>query len=199
MGLYFITAPAMAFAFVESREMITLLGSKWITAVPIFRAMTICTLAGSAMQVSRWVYLAEGSTKRLLNWSLISTPVMLVGVVAGLPWGATGVAWGFTAAVCALASPSLQYCFKGSTLKLPDFVQAVWRPLLAAVLTAVMLIGLRHLATEIPSLITGLVRDACFMAVMYAGFWLATRGGRDDLREMLALLRHLRSMKTKPL
>ena len=93
MGLYFITAPAMTFAFVEAREIILLLlGPNWVAAVPIFRVMTVGAFAGSAIHVAKWVYLAEGSTKRQLTWSLISTPVLIAGVVSGLWWGASGVA-----------------------------------------------------------------------------------------------------------
>ena len=37
------------------------------------------------------------------------------------------------------------------------------------------------------------LRDFCIISVTYLGFWLFTPGGRRGLREMLYVLRHLRS------
>ena len=194
MGLYFVTAPAMTFAVVEAREIIMLLlGPKWSAAVPIFRVMAVGAFAGSVTHVAKWAYLAEGSTKRQLTWSLISTPLLVAGVVAGLWWGALGVAYGHAAATCLLAFPGLRYALHGSSLHISDFARAVWRPALAAILAAAALFGMRRVAPEMQHIILRFLRDLCFISVTYLGFWLATPGGRHELREMLSLLRHLRS------
>ena len=194
MGLYFITAPAMMFAVVEAREIIMLLlGPKWSAAVPIFRVMAVAAFAGSVTLVARWAYLAEGSTKRQLTWSLISTPLLVTGVGAGLWWGALGVAYGYAAATCLLAFPSLRYALHGSSLHISDFARAVWRPALTAILAAVALFGMRRVAPEMQHIALWFLRDLCFISATYLGFWLVTPGGRHGLREMLSVLRHLRS------
>ncbi|HEY7086619.1 MAG TPA: lipopolysaccharide biosynthesis protein [Tepidisphaeraceae bacterium] len=194
MGLYFITAPAMAFACVGANEIILLLlGPKWAAAVPIFRVMAIGALAGSVLHVAKWIYLAEGSTKRQLSWSLIATPVLVGGVIAGLHWGAIGVACGYTVASCMLALPGLRYALKGSPLHVSDFASAVWRPTLAALLAAVALFGLQRGAPEIQPLIVRFIRDFCFISVVYLVLWVLMPGGWRSLRELLNLLRHLRA------
>jgi O-antigen/teichoic acid export membrane protein len=194
MGLYFVTAPSMTFAVVEAQEIILLLlGPKWSAAVPIFRVMAVAAFAESVTHVGKWAYLAEGSTKRQLTWSMISTPLLVACVTAGLWWGALGVAWGYTAAKCLLAFPSLRFALNGSSLRISDFACAVWRPVLAAILAATALFGMRRVAPEMQYMILWFLRDVCFISVCYLGFWLATGRGRRELREMLSVLRHLRS------
>jgi PST family polysaccharide transporter len=194
MGLYFITAPAMTFAVVEAREIIMLLlGPKWSAAVPIFRVLAVGAFAGSVTLVARWAYLAEGSTKRQFMWSVISTPVLIAGVVTGLWWGALGVACGYAAAMCLLAFPSLRYALHGSSLHIYDFALAVWRPAFTAILAAAALFGIRRAAPEMQYMILQFLRDFGFISVAYLGFWLVTPRGRRELREMLCVLRRLRS------
>jgi PST family polysaccharide transporter len=194
MGLYFVTAPAMTFAVVEAREIVLLLlGAQWSAAVPIFRVIAVGAYAGSVTLVARWAYLAEGATQRQLTWSLISTPVLIAGVLAGLWWGAIGVAYGYAAATCLLAFPGLLYALHGSSLRVADFARAVWRPAFMAILAAVALFGMRRFAPEMQHIAISFLRDLSFISATYLGLWLATPGGRDGLREMLSLLRYLRS------
>jgi PST family polysaccharide transporter len=57
----------------------------------------------------------------------------------GLPWGAIGVACGYSAARVGLRLPQAVYAFHGTPLTLGDLGAAVWRPAAASLLAAVVL------------------------------------------------------------
>jgi PST family polysaccharide transporter len=194
--LFAVTLPLMAFAFVDARELIlVLLGQKWTGAVPIFRALTVGAFAAAAGHITRWVYLAEGQVKRQFNWSLILTPSLVIGVIAGLPWGAAGVAWGYTAAVWATTYPGLRYCFARSLFQMSDFWSAAWRPILLSILAAAALFGFRRITTHNDRMIAQLVIDIAVFSVLYCGGWLATSDSRREVSDCFSLLRHLRLSK----
>jgi PST family polysaccharide transporter len=54
-----------------------------------------------------WVYLAEGQTKRQFTWTLISMPLTIAGTIAGVPWGAVGIATGYAGTVSLLVIPAV--------------------------------------------------------------------------------------------
>ena len=95
-----VTMPAAAFLLVEARPaVLVLLGAQWVSAVPLFRLLSVAAFATGPTAATKWVYLAEGLTGRQLRWTLVSTPVMLAtvasGAVVGKLWGGeSGAAFG---------------------------------------------------------------------------------------------------------
>ncbi|MGH7177232.1 MAG: hypothetical protein ACREJC_07625, partial [Tepidisphaeraceae bacterium] len=184
---------------VDAREVILLLlGHKWEGAIPIFRIFTICAFAASAGMVARWVYLAEGMTRRQLAWACIATPVLVTSVIIGLPRGAIGVAYSYATATCLLAFPGLWFCFSASVLKLSDFAQAVWRPALNALCIVLVLSAVRWMWPT-DGLLLAFIRDGLIGGVVSVACWTITRSARHDLRQMIGLLHRLRPRKPEEL
>ncbi|HET7769768.1 MAG TPA: lipopolysaccharide biosynthesis protein, partial [Chloroflexota bacterium] len=105
--------PVLAFLFAEGPLVIrVLLGEQWRGAAPIFRVLCLAAFVVCVTRVTKWIYLSMGSTRRELHWAAISTPLVILGVVAGLPWGALGVAVGYTAAEVLLAYPAIAFCLR---------------------------------------------------------------------------------------
>lgn len=77
LGIFTIIFGGMAFLFVKAHDgLLLLLGGQWMQAIPLFRILTVGTVAISVNQVTRWFYLAEGRTHRNLQWVLIQASTL---------------------------------------------------------------------------------------------------------------------------
>ncbi|MGI8995331.1 MAG: lipopolysaccharide biosynthesis protein [Pyrinomonadaceae bacterium] len=187
LPLFGVILPTLTFMFVEAHNVVALLlGSQWLEAVPLFRALLFSALAASISQTTKWVYLAEGRTRRQLRWGLLSASIMMISVVVGVRWGALGVAVAYSAATCALALPGVAYCLKASPLHLRDFLGVVWRPALSSVGTAAVLLAVKP---HLPLAGTGaeIASSLIIFGLTYPLLWASTPSGRQSLCEMLQL------------
>jgi PST family polysaccharide transporter len=73
-------------------------GDRWLGTVAIIRVLAIAGVGNAIGTTSGWIYMAVGRTDRMLWWTMASSPVYLLGFIAGLRWGAFGVAVGYAAA-----------------------------------------------------------------------------------------------------
>lgn len=191
-ALFTVTFPLLAFLFVEAADVVgLLLGPDWKGAVPLLRILVVAAFAGSIAQLTRWVYAALGETRRELRWTLVSTPCLVVGVIAGIPWGAQGAALGLTAATVLLTYPGLRYCLAASPLTMVDVAATIWRAAVLAVVAGAALAGVA-LAQDRAlglGLAPSLVLEAVAFSGLYAAGYGATPGGRRHLAETIALVR----------
>jgi len=188
-----LALPALAFLFVAASDVVLLLlGEQWLGAVPLFQALAVAAFLDVGRLSCKWSYLAEGRVQRQLRWTLIATPVLMLGVALGMLWGAHGVAVGYAAATAALLYPGVAFCLSGSPLRPRDFWQSVWRPAFAgAAAAALLLLGQVVVSLPLPLAARLPVHGLCFL-LLYIAAWLAVPGGRRDAGEMLGLLRSLR-------
>jgi len=97
--LGYTLASAFALAAGLSPSLIhILLGPDWGPVVPIFRALAIGGMFRSTAQVAFWLFLSADRSGAQLKMSLVVSPIMVLCILAGVPWGAVGVAIGSTVA-----------------------------------------------------------------------------------------------------
>lgn len=77
---------------------LVLFGPRWSGVSGIFTALAIGGVFRSIAQVSYWIYLAKARTGAQLRMFLATRPIMVVLILAGLPFGPVGVAIGQSAA-----------------------------------------------------------------------------------------------------
>jgi O-antigen/teichoic acid export membrane protein len=190
--LFAITFPALALVILDAREAILLLfGAQWTDAAPIFRLLALATVASSVSQAVRWVYLSEGLTQREFRWTLIATPVVVLGISIGVFWGAVGVAWGFAIASAILAYPSVRYAMSGSKLDERDVWHPAWRPALLTLIAAIVVWQLHIYVGFWPrAAIVRIIVDGLTLLTIYAVGWMVTPRGRAEARELLGAARH---------
>ncbi len=197
LGVFTLSLPALAFLLVCADDVLgLLLGPQWREAVPIFQALLAAVFFSSGTRVTKWVYLAEGQTKRQLTWALISTPVSTIGMLAGLRWGAVGIASGYAVATLLLLVPSVWYCLKTSPLSTSDFWRAYWRPALSALGAAGVLVLLVEViggGDILPLRLLWLLICAAVYSAVYVSCWLALPGGLQHARELVELYRAVRA------
>jgi O-antigen/teichoic acid export membrane protein len=84
---------------------IVLLGRKWTAAAPIFAGFTPAALQAPLSMAVSCLYMSQGRGKDLLVASSIVSPITLLAILAGLPFGPLGVAISFSASGLLLRLP----------------------------------------------------------------------------------------------
>ena len=91
----YVTAPLLVVAAALAWPLVDLvLGDGWQDVAPILAVLALGGIFRSVSQIAYWGYLATGRTRQLLRLQLWTQPLMILLVVAGVPWGPVGVATG---------------------------------------------------------------------------------------------------------
>lgn len=196
LPLFSVLLPALVFFVVEAeRTIFLLLGDQWGPAIPLFRILCVAGVGYSVTQVAKWLFLIEGKTGRQVRWGLFYLPVMALSILAGLPWGATGVAIGLAGGTWLTMPTAVWSVLRDSTLRQRDLYAVVLRPGVAAVVAGAVTVALDSIR---PGAVLGvdgaftLARQLAVFGLVFLGAWLAIPGGRDRLREVVDLLRSAR-------
>ena len=190
LALLSVALPIVGFVCMHAHDVVLLLlGPQWLDAVPLLRIFSVAAAADCVRRLVVWVYSSEGQTKRRLYWTALSAPLRIVGIVVGAPWGALGIATGYTIAAWALTYPSVLFCLKTSPLRVRDCLGAAWRPTLAMLAATLLLLALQPVLPQLDSLPFRLVFHASSFAVAYITLWISMPGGLQSTRAILNLLK----------
>jgi O-antigen/teichoic acid export membrane protein len=94
VGCYMLASGFAVAAGVSVPLVAVLFGPKWSGVAPIFAALAIGGIFRGIGQISYWMYLSRGRADAQLKLYLWTRPIMIGTMIAGLPWGAVGVAIG---------------------------------------------------------------------------------------------------------
>ena len=134
-----LTMPCVVLLIVTSDSIIQIvLGSQWAGATRIFILLGITVLFQPIANTTGWLLITQGRTDHMLQWGLISGPITMAAIVAGLPWGAVGVAASYAFARVCIVDPLL-YWFVGrrGPVRTLDFYRTI-APFVVASLTALL-------------------------------------------------------------
>jgi len=188
----FVSMPLMAYIFVMAAQIVDiLLGDKWTGCVNIVRALAVAGFIQPAETTRGIIYISLGQTKRLFQVGLVSTAIIIVSFICGLPWGAIGVAIGYVVGYCLMVYPCLWHAFRFSPVTVRMFSQAVYRPAAASVVMGFATWGFCQVAEALPGYLLVLLSFGVAI-VAYAIVWLAIPGGRAILSEMYSYISLLR-------
>jgi PST family polysaccharide transporter len=94
-----VTFPLTLGLLVVSRSFIlALFGDKWAGMIPILQVFCLLGALQSIGTTVGWIYQSQGRTDLMFRVGLISGSVFIVSFIAGLRWGAIGVAVAYTLA-----------------------------------------------------------------------------------------------------
>ena len=94
VGCYMLASGFAVTAGVSVPLVALLFGPKWSGVAPIFAALAIGGIFRGIGQISYWMYLSRGRADAQLKLYLVTRPIMIGLMIAGLPWGPVGVAIG---------------------------------------------------------------------------------------------------------
>jgi O-antigen/teichoic acid export membrane protein len=181
LGLGFGLAAGLA-----SPLVLLLFGRQWTAVAPIFVVLAAGSIFKSFDQVPYQVYLAKGLTRQLLKFYLVSRPIMLAMILAGLPWGPVGVATGHLVAASVHWAVALLLVSRLAGIDSRPLFRQSARALLVVITPAALLeqLACQLLVNPWAQVGLGLILATAWMALAY----LAVKPLRHDVRLLVAQL-----------
>ncbi len=126
----YLTMPLIVFMCVFSKEIVFIvLGEQWGGAANIFMYLSFAAFWQPIASSAGWIYVSLNKPKNMLYWGLFSTAIMGFFFIAGLPYGAEGVAIGYSISMWLLIIPLFIYAFKNTPLHLSQLIKSIKYPL----------------------------------------------------------------------
>lgn len=155
-----VTLPITVACTLFADELIfVILGPKWKDAAHIFRLLAPTILVFALINPLGWLLFALGLVGRSLKVALVLAPLVIAGYVVGLPYGASGVAFGYSAVMLLWVVPHIAWCVHGTVVSFKDVWVTLSRPLLSGIAAAVLPIALQvfcgSLLAPLPRLLIG--------------------------------------------
>lgn len=189
-----ISMPIMAFMFATSTKLVSiLLGERWLDAAVLFRLLMPAAFIGTLYVATGWAYQSLGRTDRQFRIGLINSSITSLVFLISVRWGAAGIAAGFGISQPILFIPSIFYCYKGTPLKVSTLAKNLYRPVVASLgAAAVLLIAQDFLLNEISSVLIGLMLDGLLYLILYLSIWIILPNGKSTLVDVLSAVKSLK-------
>ena len=138
VGTYAL-GPAFAIAAGLATPLVAVLfGPQWLDVGPIFVALAVGGVFRGVGLVTYLAFLSSGKVGQQFRMYLVARPLMMVMILAGLPWGPVGVAIGHSSAFAVYWIASLIYLGRVTGLD----VKRLFRQVVIALLTISLPAGL---------------------------------------------------------
>jgi len=189
---YGIMPLSVAVAALAEEIILIVLGARWLESARIFRILAISALVQPIASANTWVCISTGHTKNMMQWAMMSTPMVCAAFFVGLPWGALGVAWAYTTCMLLIQIPGCYIMLKDTPISVRDVVGSSWRPtVLSIILFVTMSVIRQSLAIESP--VAKAAITSFFAAVSFLVFLALWPKARSEVSELLALRRYLKN------
>lgn len=187
--LTLLAMPLVSFFIVTSDWVIfTLLGPQWGGAAAIFSFLGIAGLVQPIANTSGWLFITQDRAHHQLRWGVISGFLSILAIVAGLPWGAIGVAASYSISGFFLRTPLLfWYIGRKGPVRTSDFYRACIPAAIASVSIAGSLFILRQMSViSNPYLGLGISLVLSIIVGLISLFMFPS--GRNALRDVRGLM-----------
>ena len=186
-----ISMPLVAFLAVFAEEVVMVaLGPNWTAAAEFVRILAIAGFIKPATTTAGFVMTSCGKSRRYVWWGTLSSLALATCLLIGALDGATGIAWGHVVAAYLFSIPLLYVGFKGTPIRVKDFLLATARPVIASLIMSAILFGLKvsgAVSSPAAVLVVGAVAAIPALAVA----WLLLPGGVMAAREAFGSIRSL--------
>ncbi len=190
-----VTMPAVMLMLATADWLVLIiLGPQWVESASIFVYLGIAGLFQPVFATGGWLLVSQGRVRDMLRWSLINAPISVLSILAGVPWGVTGVAASFSIGRVFVALPLL-FWFVGRTgpVRMSDFYRLLAPFTGASVCSLLVCLAFRHYVV-ITNPVVGFILCGIIMGVSMPVFLALMPAGRKALvdikNSMLLLLPH---------
>jgi len=190
-----VTMPAVMLMLATADWLVLIiLGPQWVESASIFVYLGIAGLFQPVFATGGWLLVSQGRVRDMLRWSLINAPISVLSILAGVPWGVTGVAASFSIGRVFIALPLL-FWFVGRTgpVRMSDFYRLLAPFTGASVCSLLVCLAFRHYVV-ITNPVVGFILCGIIMGVSMPVFLAVMPAGRKALvdikNSMLLLLPH---------
>ncbi len=197
-SLTFFCAPTFAVLAVTGQDLVVvLLGQKWAPAGPLLCVFAIRGIANSVERTMGWLHVVAGRSDRWMRWGVFSAACHLVALMAGLPFGAMGVAIAYTVVMFCLFAPALVYSGRPIGIGVNDVLSATAPQMASAVIAVALGLTVRRLfLLESPELVR-LIVSIPICVTTYAAIILGVFRLTGPLKLAFSLLRDFSPMKRR--
>lgn len=190
--LTIITSPLVVFMIATSDWLVVfLLGAQWKDASALFSLLGIVALTQPVANTTGWIFITQGRTKDMFQWGIVGSTLSVISIVAGLPWGATGVAASYSISGLLIRTPLLfWYVGRGGAVKTGDFYRTMAPSTIASLCAMGAILALRYFVV-ISNPLLGLVIGSAITASVTLLVLSAMPTGRaalQDFKELMLLL-----------
>jgi PST family polysaccharide transporter len=166
-----------------------LLGPKWGQVARVLKLSSPLIMINAIISPSGWLLYSTGRVWLSFKISLVILPVVTLGYIAGLPFGATGVAAGYTIAMALWVYPHLVWSTQGSALTAWSILRVAKTPLLASAVAAAAGYGAQVALAGVAPL-PRLFAEVVILSLFYA---LVVLWAKEERVFYLSLFRSLRA------
>lgn len=194
-----LTAPGVILMVLTADWLVAIvLGAQWRAVTPIFVLLGLSAPAIAVCDTTGWLFVSQGRTRDMFRWGLLGSTLTVAGIVAGLPWGAVGVAGSYAATMLFVITPLLfWFVTRQGPIRQSDFYAAA-APVIAATCTMAVAVMTVRSRMDTPNPWAGLALVAPSAAVVFLGSLSLLPRGRAILRDAAALREFLGGAPPNP-
>jgi PST family polysaccharide transporter len=196
--LAFIGMPLSAVLTLIGRDFILLLlGPQWGMAGDVFSffgpGIGIMLIYGT----HGWLHLSLGKADRWFRWGILELIVTAAFFMAGLPFGASGVAVAYVLSIFVLSGPGLWYAGRPISLSISSIITAIWKYFAAAVAAGLICWHLLYNYAPIADAFAGLniiarlTLSTTLCSVLYLIFIVLIYRGFGPISQFISLARQM--------
>ena len=188
-----VTMPLVAFMIATSDWLVVfLLGEPWRDSGRIFMWLGIAAIVQPVARSVLWLFTTQGRSREMFRWGIAGSAIAVLSIVAGLPWGAMGVAATYAVTDLCISTPLLLwYAGRRGPVSAADLYRTVAPAACAAVASLILVVAVRPWLVFFDSLAFRLSLAFVLTAVVSLLVLLALPAGRSAIRsskETLLLL-----------
>ncbi|MBA2665305.1 MAG: lipopolysaccharide biosynthesis protein [Bradymonadaceae bacterium] len=194
-----LTMPLGAYLVMTADWLVlVVLGEQWIEAGRIFAVLGVLAFSQPLGNSAGWLFITQDRTREMLYWGLVGSALAALSFVAGLPWGALGVAAAYAISGLLVRTPILLwYVGRRGPVSALDIYRTAAPYFATAAGVVGALVGLRHLCQGVEPL-AGLVASLLVTIVVTLAVLGCIPSGRRALVDSVMLARKVTSKGKKP-
>ncbi|MBE9004341.1 lipopolysaccharide biosynthesis protein [Fortiea sp. LEGE XX443] len=194
--LTMVATPLVIFMIATSDWIIQLvLGPQWSEASPIFSLLGIIALTQPVSNTTGWLFITQGRTSHMFQWGIVGSILSVIAIIAGLPWGATGVAASYSISGLLIRTPLLfWYVGRSGSVKAIDLYRTMAPSTLASVCSLLAILCFRRYVAVTDPLI-GIMFTLGITTIINLLILSALPQGRKSIKDLKYLITHLHNKK----
>ncbi|MGE3876491.1 MAG: oligosaccharide flippase family protein [Parvibaculaceae bacterium] len=189
-SLSFFSAGTFSVLAVTAQDFVViLLGQKWAPAGALLCIVAVRGIAHSVERTLGWLHVASGQAVRWRRGGCLSAACQLIALLAGLPFGITGIAIAYAIAMFGLFVPALVYAGRPLGIGSKDVLRAVGPQTVAALATVAVGFLAQHVLPETLSPLPRFAASVPICTAVYLALAVGVFGVTEPLRIAFRALR----------
>lgn len=167
-----LTMPVVTISIATADWLIALLlGEQWLSSSNIFAWLSFTALTQPILYTTGSLFISQGRTQEMFRLSIVNGAITIASILAGLPWGAVGVAASYSIVGLVVTAPFTFWAIgRNGPVRVGDFYRTMAPALLACLgALAVLLLFRQQFAISSPSVglaITVPIAVSVFLSIL---------------------------------